>query len=76
MTDFVAEVEVIGGRVVEVDSAFYESQSQNACVKIDVLLRIAGYRGDVMDAGGSGAHLCLFRGVYAFLHFRMSGPSL
>jgi hypothetical protein len=40
---------MIGRRIVEVHRALGETKPQNSGVKIDVLLRIAGNSGDVMD---------------------------
>jgi hypothetical protein len=46
----VAEIEMIGLRIVEVDGALDQPEAQDAGVEIEVALRIAGDRGDVVDA--------------------------
>ena len=48
--DAVTVVEVIGGRVVEVHGALDQAQAEDAGVEIDVTARIAGDRGNVMQA--------------------------
>src|SRR5437762_543933 len=49
-TDFVTVVEVVGLRIVEVDRALHEPQSEESGIEVDVPLRIAGDRGDVVKA--------------------------
>src|SRR5690606_12424513 len=52
--DLVAEVEVVGLRVVEVHRALDEPQPEEPDVEIEVPLRIARDRGDVVDAEDLG----------------------
>jgi len=52
----VTEIEVIGGRVIEVDGALDEPESEDAGVKVEVALRAAGDAGDVMNTGGPETH--------------------
>jgi hypothetical protein len=47
----VAEVEMIGTRVVEVYRDLEEAQTEHLCIEIKVLLRSTGDRRDVMNAG-------------------------
>ena len=46
----VGEEEVVDGRVVLVDRFLDQAQSQHPGVEVDVLLRVGGNRGDVVDA--------------------------
>jgi hypothetical protein len=46
----IAIVEVIGFRIVEINRYLDQAQPQHAAIKIDVLLRIAGDRCDVVNA--------------------------
>jgi len=46
--DAVAVVEMIGGRVVEIDGAFDQAQAERACVESEVAARITRDGGDVM----------------------------
>src|SRR5690242_720385 len=48
--DLVTVVEVVRLRIVEVDRALHEPEAEDAGVEVDVTLRIAGDRGDVVDA--------------------------
>jgi hypothetical protein len=48
--EFIAVVEVIAARVVEVHGEFYQPQSQYAAIEVDVLLRVSGDRGDMVDS--------------------------
>src|SRR5690606_41843831 len=52
--DLVAEVEVVGLRVVEVHRALDEPQPEEPDVEIEVPLRVARDRGDVVDAEDLG----------------------
>jgi len=45
----VAEVEMIGRRVVEVDGSFDEPKAEDAGVEIEISLRVAGDAGYVLD---------------------------
>jgi hypothetical protein len=56
MAELVTEVEVIGGRIVEVYSPLDEPQPQNAGVEVEISLRIARDTGDVVNAGGLESH--------------------
>ncbi|CAN5201180.1 hypothetical protein BH20GEM2_BH20GEM2_09100 [soil metagenome] len=53
--------EMIGVGGILVDRALHEAHSQHAGVEVEVLLRIAGDHGDVMDAVGSGGRVCIGR---------------
>src|SRR5450759_4922928 len=53
---FIAEVEMIGGRIVEVHGALDEPQPEDAGVEIEISLRIARDTGNVMNAGGPETH--------------------
>src|SRR5204863_9773711 len=56
--DVVAEVEVVRVRVVEVHSSFDEPQAEDADVEVEITLRVARDRRDVMDAvNGRHAHV-------------------
>jgi hypothetical protein len=48
---------VVGVGHVLVDALFDEAQPKDADVEVDALLRIAGYAGDVVDAGYVGCQL-------------------
>src|SRR5437868_12315328 len=48
--DLVAVVQMVGLRIVEVDGALDEPQSEQSGIEVDVPLRIAGDRGDVVNA--------------------------
>ena len=52
----VAEIEMIGRRVVEVYRSLDEPEAENASVEVEIPLRIAGDAGDVMNAGGPETH--------------------
>lgn len=56
MSYLVAEIDVICAGVVIVDGELDETQTQNLCVKIDRLLRIARYRGDVVKTEDASNH--------------------
>src|SRR5215207_45908 len=47
--DLVAVVQMVGLRVVEVDGALHEPQPEQASEEVDVALRVAGDRADVVD---------------------------
>ena len=47
----VPEIEVISTRVIEIDRAFHETQTQNSDVKIQIALGIARNRSNVMKSG-------------------------
>ena len=49
--DRIAEVEVVAAGIVEVDRALHEPQPKHPGVEIEIALRLAGDRGDVMEAG-------------------------
>src|SRR2546423_5345130 len=57
----VAEIEVIGRRVVEVDGAFDEPEAENSGVEIEISLRVAGDTGDVMDTRSPESHRVVVR---------------
>ena len=44
---------MVAARVVEIDGALYETQTQRLGVEIEIRLRVARDRGDVMDAGAA-----------------------
>jgi hypothetical protein len=50
VADVIAEVEVVGLGIVEVDGTLDEAQAEHPDVEVEVALRVAGDRGDVMDA--------------------------
>ena len=52
----VAVIEMVGLRIVIVDRQFDESQAENASVEIQILLRVARDRRDMMDAQNFSAH--------------------
>src|SRR6185295_1039918 len=52
----VAEIEVIGRGIVEVDGALDQPQPEDPGVEIEISLGIAGDAGYVVDAGGSESH--------------------
>ena len=54
--------QVVGARVVLIDAALDEPHAENAGIEVEVLLRRAGDRGDVMKAVDSGFifHLVIF----------------
>lgn len=43
-------------RIVEIDRALYQSHAEYAGIEVEVALRIAGDRRDVMDAGRCECH--------------------
>ena len=47
----VAKIEMVSRRIVEVDGALDEPHAEHAGVEIEILLRIAGDRRDMMNAG-------------------------
>src|SRR5262249_40063424 len=49
-SDLVAEVQVVGVGVVEIDGALHQPQSEQPGVEVDVALRVAGDRRDVMNS--------------------------
>src|SRR5205085_11272260 len=53
---FVAEVKMVGRRVVEIHCALDQSQAEDAGVEIEVALRVAGDAGYMMNAGGLETH--------------------
>ena len=52
----IAIVKMIGERIVKIDGLFDHAQPENAGIKIDILLGIAGHGSDVMDAVDFGGH--------------------
>ena len=52
----VAEIEMITSRIVEIDRALDETQPEKSHVKIEVPLRIAGYRSNVMKSANFVFH--------------------
>ena len=46
--------EVIGAGVVLVDAALHQAQAEDAHVEVQILLRVTGDGGDVMDAVHDG----------------------
>src|SRR2546423_2839427 len=53
---FVAEVKMVGRRIVEIHGALDQSQAKDAGVEIEIALRVAGDAGYVMNAGGLETH--------------------
>ena len=58
---FVAEVEVIGRRVIKIDCAFDEPKAEDSRVEIEISLRVAGDTGDVMDTSSPESHRVIRR---------------
>ena len=56
MSYLVTEIDVIRAGVVIVDGELDETQTQNLCVKVERLLWIARYRGDVMKTEDASDH--------------------
>jgi hypothetical protein len=52
----VAEVEVVGSGIVEVDRSLYQSKAESSRIEIKIALGIAGDAGDVMDTGSAETH--------------------
>ncbi len=52
--DLVTVVQVVALRIVEVHRALHESQAEHAGVEVDVALRVARDRADVVQAGDDG----------------------
>src|SRR2546422_322051 len=48
--DLVAEVEMVGLRIVEIHGALHQPEAEQPHVEVEVLLRVTRDRGDVMDA--------------------------
>lgn len=52
----VAEIEMVGGGIVEVDGTLDEPKAKYAGVEVEIALWVARYRRDVMNAGGCKSH--------------------
>jgi hypothetical protein len=52
MSNLIAVVQVVRLRIIEVDGALDETQTQDTGVKVDIALRVAANCRDVVDAGG------------------------
>ena len=52
----VAVVEVVRARVIEVDRALDQAQTQHAAVEVEVALRVAAHGGDMMEANDGFGH--------------------
>jgi len=52
-TDVISEIKMIAARVIEIDGALYQTQTQGLGVEIEIRLRVCRDRGDVMDAGAA-----------------------
>src|SRR5215210_5676564 len=52
----VAEIEVIGGRIVEVYGALDEPEPKNTGVEVEIPLRITGNASDMVNSGRAEAH--------------------
>src|SRR5207245_11131341 len=50
IADLVAEVEMVGLRIVEIHGALHQPEAEHAHVEVEVLLRVTRDRGDVVDA--------------------------
>src|SRR5260221_497144 len=50
VADLIAEVEMVGLRVIEVHGAFDEPETEQPHVEVEIALRVARDRGDVVDA--------------------------
>src|SRR2546422_6071547 len=50
IADLVAEVEMVGLRIVEIHGALHQPEAEQPHVEVEVLLRVTRDRGDVMDA--------------------------
>jgi hypothetical protein len=58
---------MIGSRIVEIDGAFDETQTEKPDIKIEVPLRIAGDRSDVMKSTNLVVHQTGYRMPPTFL---------
>ena len=83
----VAEVEVVGAGVVEVDGALDEAEAENLGVEIEVALGVGGDGGDVVKTDDGFEHdgVAPFRDAVLLLHhkiryrnkrFRLAGSSI
>jgi len=77
---FVAEVEVIGRRVVKVYGSLYEPEAEDSGVEIEISLGVTRDTGDVVNTGSAEAHridscLASLRGL-ALIGARTGKPSL
>jgi hypothetical protein len=44
----IAEIKVVTARIIEIDSAFNESQPEQSDIEVEIALRVAGNRGNMM----------------------------
>ena len=44
---------MVAARIVEIDGALYQAQTQRLGVEIEIRLRVSRDRGDMMDAGAA-----------------------
>ena len=52
----IAEIEMVGGGVVEVDGSLDEPEPEDASVEVEITLGVAGNARDVMNPGGCKSH--------------------
>src|SRR5207249_4062606 len=52
----IAEVKMVRSRIVKIDGAFDETQTERPDIEIEIPLRIAGDRGNVMQSRNFGVH--------------------
>jgi hypothetical protein len=50
----ISVIEVVGGRIIEIDRQFYQSQAENTCVEVNVRLRFAGNGSYMMQSSDFG----------------------
>src|SRR5262245_24436182 len=56
MTVSIAVVEMVGLRIVIVDGEFDQPQAENPCVEVQIPLRVAGYRCNMVNPQNFFAH--------------------
>ena len=52
----IAEIEMIRSRIIKIDCAFYETKTEKSHIEIQISLRIAGDRSDVMKSRDFAIH--------------------
>jgi hypothetical protein len=52
----IAEIEMIRSRIIEIDGAFHETKAEKPHIEVQISLRIAGNRSDVMKSGDFAIH--------------------
>ena len=56
MPQFVAVIKMIAPRIIEIDGAFYETKTEKSHIEIQISLRIAGDRSNVMKTMNFAFH--------------------